>query len=76
MDPSGGIYVTGGTSQQNFTVTPNAFQKTLIGNRNAFVTKFGADGTTLLYSSYLVAARKSLAGLQWIRMERPISREP
>src|SRR5262249_17640373 len=46
------------TSSSDFPVTAGAFQTTFPGDpesggQAAFVTKFSADGTTLVYSSYL-----------------------
>jgi hypothetical protein len=56
VDPAGNAYVTGYTYSHNFP-TANAFQPHNGGNgSNAFVTKFSADGTSLVYSSYLGGA--------------------
>lgn len=63
VDSSGGIYVTGSTGQQNFTVTSNAFQKKLIGGRNAFVTKLVADSMQIAYSSYLGSGSEQPGGI-------------
>jgi hypothetical protein len=52
VDASGNAYLTGGTSSTDFP-TVNAFQPILAGTANAFVTKVSADGSTLLYSTYL-----------------------
>jgi hypothetical protein len=50
-------YVTGSTDSPDFPTTPGAFQRTLRadpdGGRNAFVTKFSADGRSLVYSTFL-----------------------
>ncbi len=58
LDTSGDAYVVGSTTSPVFPVTSGAFQATL-GNTdgNAFVTKFTASGSGLLYSSYLVEQR-------------------
>ena len=52
---SGGIaYVKGGTGSANFPTTPTAFQTTLGGGFDAFVTKLNPTGTApLVYSTYL-----------------------
>jgi hypothetical protein len=57
VDAAGNAYVTGWTLSTDFPITPNAFQPVNRGSsnqrENAFVTKLTADGTTLLYSTYL-----------------------
>jgi hypothetical protein len=53
VDSDGNAYVTGGTSSPDFPTTPGAFQSTLNGTYNAFVTKLTADGSALLYSTFL-----------------------
>jgi beta-propeller repeat-containing protein len=53
LDSSGNAYVTGGTSSTNFPTTPGAFQTTLGGFQDAFVTKLNPDGSALVYSTYL-----------------------
>lgn len=55
VDPSLNVYITGGT---NFTDMPtlNAYQASLVGTVNAFVTKINpaaVSGSQLLYSTYL-----------------------
>ncbi|TMI83619.1 MAG: hypothetical protein E6H04_02545, partial [Bacillati bacterium ANGP1] len=52
VGPSGSAYVTGGTHSANFPVA-RAFQRTFGGMEDAFVTKLSADGSTLVYSTYL-----------------------
>jgi hypothetical protein len=52
LDAGGNAYVTGSTSSTNFP-TANAFQKSLNGAINAFVTKLDAQGNALVYSTYL-----------------------
>ena len=52
IDPSGNAYVTGNTASTNFpTVTP--IQTTLSGGQDAFISKYNAAGTALIYSTYL-----------------------
>jgi hypothetical protein len=64
VDSTFHAYVTGRTSSANFPTTPGAFQRTFkaatipgdprdIVGTNAFVTKFSADGLTLVYSTFL-----------------------
>jgi hypothetical protein len=53
VDPSGDAYVAGGTSSTNFPTTPGAYQTSLQGKADAFVTKLNATGSGLVYSTYL-----------------------
>ena len=52
LDASGNAYVTGYTYSTNFPMQ-NPFQPIYFGDVDAFVTKFSATGSTLLYSTYL-----------------------
>ena len=56
VDGSGNAYVTGYTISKDFPAS-NAFQPTnhsaFLYGANAFVSKFSADGSALLYSTYL-----------------------
>jgi hypothetical protein len=51
-DNSGNAYVTGWTGSADFP-TVNAFQPDYAGGWDDFVAKISADGSTLVYSSYL-----------------------
>ena len=53
LDALGNAYVTGGTGSTDFPTTTGAFQITLPGVVDAFVSKLNADGSALLYSTYL-----------------------
>jgi hypothetical protein len=55
VDANGAFYVTGnaGTLMLMFPTTGNAFDRTYNLNGDAFVSKFSADGTTLIYSTFL-----------------------
>ncbi|MBI3292937.1 MAG: SBBP repeat-containing protein, partial [Elusimicrobia bacterium] len=53
VDADGNAYVTGWTYSPNFPTTPGAFQTSLGGSSDAFVTKVNPDGTALVYSTYL-----------------------
>jgi len=52
VDASGAAYVTGTTTSTNFP-TKNAFQSSLAGGSDAFVTKLNPGGSSLAYSTYL-----------------------
>ncbi len=61
VDSSGSAYVTGSTNSADFP-TKNPFQSSLKGSfRNAFVTKFSADGRSLVYSTYLGGSTQDMA---------------
>jgi hypothetical protein len=64
VDSTFHAYVTGATESPDFPTTPGAFQRVLkaqvipqdphdLHQRNAFVTKFSADGRSLVFSTYL-----------------------
>jgi hypothetical protein len=53
VDSGGDAYVTGYTSSTNFPTTSGAFQTTLAGTDNAFITKLNPTGTALVYSTFL-----------------------
>jgi hypothetical protein len=50
FDGTGAAYVTGETTSANFPVTGTS---TLTGTQNVFVTKIAADGSSLVYSTYV-----------------------
>ena len=53
VDNNGNSYITGNTSSTNYDVTNGAYQTTIGGNTDAFVTKLNANGDGLTYSTYL-----------------------
>ena len=63
LDLSGNIYIAGTTTSTNFPIlNPVVFQVTgstnstlsqLVGTNSAFITKIGAGGSPLIYSTYL-----------------------
>ncbi len=54
VDASFNAYVTGATGSTNFPTTANAFQTTYnAGETDAYVTKLSADGTALIYSTFI-----------------------
>jgi len=52
VDSAGNAYITGETSSTNFP-TASALQGTKAGDDDAYVTKLNANGSALLYSTYL-----------------------
>ncbi len=53
IDTLGNAYVSGTTTSTDFPVTAGAFQSTLRGAQNIFVTKISASGASLEFSTYL-----------------------
>ncbi|MEJ7623891.1 MAG: SBBP repeat-containing protein [Pyrinomonadaceae bacterium] len=53
LDAAGNAHVTGETSSTAFPTTTGAFDTTIGGSFDAYVTKLNAGGTALLYSTYL-----------------------
>jgi hypothetical protein len=53
LDSSSNIYVTGTTTSTNFPTTSGAYQTSLLGVSNAFVSKLNPAGSALVYSTYL-----------------------
>jgi Beta-propeller repeat len=52
-DVYGNTYVTGFSSSAILETTPGALQPVSAGDRDAFVTKLDAKGTTLIYSTFI-----------------------
>jgi hypothetical protein len=53
VDNNGNAYVTGQTRSANFPTTPGAYDTTRGGTDDAYVTKLSADGSSLVYSTYI-----------------------
>ena len=54
LDNTGNAYVTGYTDSNNFPTSPGAFQTVLGGGlADAFIAKLNANGSGLIYSTYL-----------------------
>jgi hypothetical protein len=53
IDVLGQAYVTGSTRSSDFPTTGNAYQQTLKGLSDTFVTKLSGNGNALAYSTYL-----------------------
>ncbi len=61
VDSHGNAYVTGFADSADFPTTPGAYQTSLKGPENAFVTKLNSDGTGLVYSTYLGGSTDDVA---------------
>ncbi len=61
VDGAGNAYVTGETSSDNFPTTAGSFQPTAVGNIDPFVTRLSADGSSLIYSTYLGGSLNDIA---------------
>ena len=53
VDGAGNAYVIGETSSADFPATTGAFQTSLAGSYDVFVTKLNANGSALVYNTYL-----------------------
>jgi hypothetical protein len=56
VDANGNIYLAGDTQSPNFPVTANAYQSTLAGTDNAFLTKIAPGASVLVFSTFLGGA--------------------
>ncbi len=52
LDLAGNIYITGSTTSPDFPIK-EAFQNSLKGTQDAFLTKVSSDGSHLVYSTYI-----------------------
>jgi hypothetical protein len=52
-DRDGNVYVTGDTNSDRFPLSKKSLQRTYGGSTDVFVSKLSADGSKLLYSTYL-----------------------
>jgi hypothetical protein len=53
VDGRGDVYVASATPSADFPITPGAFQTSLSGSNDGFVTKLNPTGRRLIYSTYL-----------------------
>ena len=65
VDKNFNVYVAGETHSANFPVTPGAFQTSLKGSHDGFITKLNPTATALVYSTYLSGStgKNSVAGI-------------
>lgn len=52
-DADGNIYLIGDTNSPDFPVTSGAYQENLSGDTDVFVVKLSADGSHVIYSTYI-----------------------
>lgn len=60
LDNAGTVYLGGYTVSTDFPVTPGVFDSTYQGYSEAYVAHFNADGTALLYSTFLGGSNADL----------------
>jgi Tol biopolymer transport system component len=53
LDSANNVYLTGETRSPNFPITPGAYQSTLAGDSDVFVTKLDATGSNIIFSTYI-----------------------
>ena len=53
LDGAGNAYIVGTTGSSGFPTTVGAYQRAGRGGRDAFVTELAADGSALVYSTYV-----------------------
>jgi hypothetical protein len=61
VDRDGSAYLTGYTTSANFPITAGAFDPTQNGGSDAFVARLNADGTALIYSTFLGGSTDDIA---------------
>jgi len=75
LDSSGNAYVTGVTTSSDFPVV-NAFQSALAGSEDAFLVKFSADGSSIIYSTYLGGSTLTYIGGSTSQFGNAVSVDP
>ena len=75
LDSSGNAYVTGNTLSSDFPVV-NAYQSALSGSQDAFLAKFSADGSSIIYATYLGGSNLTYVGGATTQIGRSISVDP
>jgi hypothetical protein len=53
VDSAGSVYVAGSTNATDFPTTSGAYDRQLDGSQDGFVSKLKADGSALIYSTFL-----------------------
>lgn len=62
VDSQGAVYLDGYTFSSDFPTTPGAFDTSFGGSIDAWAAKISADGTTLVYATFLGGAADDFAG--------------
>jgi hypothetical protein len=62
VDSSGNAYVTGWTESNDFPTTPGAFQRSLAGSADIYVTKLNPRGSAPVYSTNIGGSSAGSAG--------------
>ncbi len=75
LDSSGNAYVTGNATSSDFPVK-NPYQSTLAGSQDAFLVKFSADGSSIIYSTYLGGSSLTSIGGVTAQIGNSVSVDP
>jgi hypothetical protein len=75
LDSSGSVYVTGCATSSDFPVV-NPYQSTLSGSQDAFLVKFSADGSSIVYSTYLGGSNLTYIGGSTTQSGNSVSVDP
>ena len=59
-DDAGGVLLAGYTASNDFPTTENAFQRNFGGENDAFISGLNAEGSALIYSTYLGGSNDDL----------------
>ncbi|MBK8143802.1 MAG: SBBP repeat-containing protein [Bacteroidetes bacterium] len=62
LDVLGNIYISGSTNSPDFYITQGAFQTTIAGGSDIFVSKFNSNGTSLIYSTFIGGSGNDVIG--------------
>ena len=62
VDADGNVYLFGFTLSSDFPTTEDAYDRSLGGTWDTFITKLNASGTELVYSTYLGGSLRELSG--------------